>query len=930
MSAHSETLLQALDIMLAERYHIYLSEPLRNHLQSYDADDLLQFWTWFEDVWRDAGKTIHKEINLTPMVSQFPNHIPDDMHTLWLKRYFSLFGTQLNQTVLCSYCHSKHTRIELEPCHHMVCSNCFNGYTGCPLCGHPIDSRSTFLKQQSILYRNDRGAWETMKRLDLGTDIEQFAKDKFLSFCQVAQAQSSQEQLTLRIIMQAYPEKLADWFPEKFASKQAQALVLHTFMQYSSHPDPTVILKKYLKNATDVLRLISVMSGEPGTLMPHHVHRSIPISQCDEQFMHHLPKWGQRLLKTVLFERQHATSSQKKKRDKIIIDEISYQFTVVKMTRRTRRLFLSLLESFNQNSLIEDFLRHKALWIRVGEFLHPGDYKKRFPKVSRAFMVIRKHAVSASEDPSPVRYKTWRSRLEEALASRDSETLKMLMTKRPGEFARHLDRILRGFVLMPNAVDFSLENLIQTGADICLDRISKKGLFQGIKSLTQNVGTLLTHARRDSMTKWTLIHTLNACVNKLSTPMLIQLWGHFGTRHHPLNTRLFYPAGTTRKIYWRKDTRPPIHAIYIKLIRRMILKVLLSRFEQKKRFAQSILDSSLQTLTFPFNERSNESEALQLSPGSSLNMPPEEKTGTIRLFLHWCEKAKGVSTDLDLSVAFFDEDWVMRDSCTYYHLQCASKTAPSQFFAKHSGDFRHAPFPRGATEYVDINRGLALKEGIRYACVFVQVYAGIDFSTLERAFTGVMFRHDTKNTAYFDPQTVRFKYALNGTTKSYIPLIFDLQSQTVHDIQCYLPSRQTTLPNNLHNHKEALKALVSSLMHYYADRPRPMRSDIALMHAAARSSVVWIRLPNGHAVSFKRNKSDSVFTFYHQILKGLEHLAHQPPTENDPAPWSAPTPMPPTLAFLMDGDIALPDESEYYLILSGELNERFSWSDLIT
>ena len=212
----------------------------------------------------------------------------------------------------------------------------------------------------------------------------------------------------------------------------------------------------------------------------------------------------------------------------------------------------------------------------------------------------------------------------------------------------------------------------------------------------------------------------------------------------------------------------------------------------------------------------------------------------------------------------------------------------------------------------------------------MQVYAGIDFSTLERAFTGVMFRHDTKDTAYFDPQTVRFKYALNGTTKSYIPLIFDLQSQTVHDIQCYLPSRQTTLPNNLHNHKEALKALVSSLMHYYADRPRPMRSDIALMHAAARSSVVWIRLPNGHAVSFKRNKSDSVFTFYHQILKGLEHLAHQPPTENDPAPWSAPTPMPPTLAFLMDGDIALPDESEYYLILSGELNERFSWSDLIT
>ena len=57
-----------------------------------------------------------------------------------------------------------------------------------------------------------------------------------------------------------------------------------------------------------------------------------------------------------------------------------------RIPKRNIRLILSLLE--NCNSIIEDMLRYKEQWKRIGERIHPFEYRKMFPKCYEAFDII--------------------------------------------------------------------------------------------------------------------------------------------------------------------------------------------------------------------------------------------------------------------------------------------------------------------------------------------------------------------------------------------------------------------------------------------------------------------------------------------------------------------------------------------------------------
>ena len=914
-SASSESLIMAIDIMLAERYHIYLSPALRDHLKTYDTDDLLQFWSWFEKIWKESGKFVLHDERMTPFFRQFPNNMPENMETLWIKKVLTFLPTQDGR---CNICHKKNTLVELEPCHHTACVDCFNGYTGCPVCGQPIDIHSTFLQNQTDLYKSDRGAWKSMQCLNLGQDIHAFAKERFLAICKIASAITNRDKEILQVLLETYNKQLIDWFPKKFASKQAQAIVLGYYMKAPWASEITHVFKQYLKNPTDILRLITLLSGQDGTLMPHIVNRLIPAKDCStiQNLLSHFQQARVRRLLTTNLKN-------------ITISTRTYNFQVVKMSRSQRRFILELLNSFDENVLKEDLHRHKVLWIRVGEFLHPGEYQNRYPKIFRAFQSIRKKFVSDGKSVRAPKFKSWRSRLEEAIAKQDDNTLITLMHQHPGEFARHIDRILRGFANRPTFIDFASEHLIRNSARFYIDALCQHKILTSLKHLKNNIAAQFSAAKKEFSTKVQYIKQFKYLLTKLPTPMLIQLWGHFGTRNSKLKKRVFYPAGTVRKIYWRTDTRYTIPLPYVISVREGIVRELLSRFEQKSHFDQSIIDESLKTLTFPFGERTNQSTAIQISPGSSLPIPPEDKNGKIRLFLHWCQHATSRRVDLDLSVAFFNSDWVFHDGCAYYNLICQTRHSSHQTYCKHSGDFQAAPYPGGATEYVDIDRSLALKDGIRYAVVFVQVFAGIDFNDLERAYAGVMYRQDTKNTAAFDPLTVRFKYSLEGEVEAYAPIYFDLQEETIHDIQCYLPKRPGHL-NNLRSNKETVQKMAEALSQYYSDKPRPMRYDIALMQAAARSKCVWLRREDGSTLSFVRRSLEDTWMFYQRILKGSamvsalsvpknpgEDIEHIPEFET------------PSLAFLRDGDLPLDAESEYYIVIPDKLAERRSWSELM-
>ncbi len=913
--ACTDTHLQALDLMLAERYNIFLSQSLRDYLRGFGVNGVSCFWTWFKQLWFDARKSIKDKKAMLPLMSNFPDNLPDNLDELWIKRILTFFQVEECPCNICGHT----TLVELEPCHHLVCTNCFSGYTGCPVCGTPIDCHSTFLSSARQIDTLDKEAWGSMRRLDLGHDITAFAKERFLALCNVPQALSMEDRELLDVIVDGYHVQLEEWLDIKFASKQVQALVLGSIARHAQEPKTLELLKRHLKNATDVLRMIAVLSGEDGTLMPHKVHRNLNYEQFTKA-RGHLPK-------SSLNCYVNMDEARLRNCCRICVNELSYQFKVAKMTRSQRRLYLSILESMDKNALCEDLMRHRALWVRVGEFLHPGEYKKRFPKVAEAFEIIRRKNVKGRKAP---KYRTWRSKFEKALKKRDNETLTSLLKQRPGEAARQLDRLLRGFVDADDVRDYANDS-VQTMKNRLVDNIKqRRGFLNTCIDLFTDATKTFSSAKIAIKARYDYISAFSECIDKLSTPMLIQLWGHFGGREDKQKKRIFYPAGSCRLVYWRDDDRPTINQVFTQKLRRAIVEALLARFEAKPHFDQAVLDDSLRTLTFPFGERTNRSDAIHLSPGSSLLMPHVSDNSKLRLFLHWCEKPKSRRVDLDLSVAFYDEDWKLVNECTYYNLASEQMVSDEDKcrYATHSGDFQAAPYPNGATEYIDLDREKARTVGVRYAVMLVTVYAGVDFNELERAYVGLMYRNELKKSAVFDPQTVRYKYALTGETNAYIPIVFDLKDESIHDIQCYVNSNGKLC--NLDSNEALIRVLARSSMEFYASNPRPMRYDIALMHAAARCHHVWIRHGDGAVLHYERAESEDVINFYNRLVREIprdeaQRLVSEVPWASD----SLPSFESPSLAFLLDGDVQLKENSEYYIILPGVISERYSWMEMM-
>lgn len=93
-----------------------------------------------------------------------------------------------------------------------------------------------------------------------------------------------------------------------------------------------------------------------------------------------------------------------------------------------RKFLLKMLESCN--NLSEDFARRNEVWKRLIYNLHPGDYKKRFPKVIEVMNNLYKDQLE-----------TFNSKVEKLIVEKDKQVL-ALLSDRPGEFRRRLAHMI--------------------------------------------------------------------------------------------------------------------------------------------------------------------------------------------------------------------------------------------------------------------------------------------------------------------------------------------------------------------------------------------------------------------------------------------------------------------------------------------------------
>jgi len=104
-------------------------------------------------------------------------------------------------------------------------------------------------------------------------------------------------------------------------------------------------------------------------------------------------------------------------------------FKFKKFTRKERKFILNLLE--NTNCDITEMSLYKERWYRLGEILHPFEYKNKYPKSYKAFDLLRNENV-----------RSWYSQVDGAFKVSLEEGLKVLST-RSGEFMRKIDSIIR-------------------------------------------------------------------------------------------------------------------------------------------------------------------------------------------------------------------------------------------------------------------------------------------------------------------------------------------------------------------------------------------------------------------------------------------------------------------------------------------------------
>ncbi|QWF14904.1 TerD family protein [Lysobacter capsici] len=368
------------------------------------------------------------------------------------------------------------------------------------------------------------------------------------------------------------------------------------------------------------------------------------------------------------------------------------------MKRSERRRLLDGLEACGDPT--EDMRRWRERWKRLGEVLHPGDYRERCPNTWRAFQVLR-------EDLS---FESFNSAIERDLEQGRTDAVAQRLRARPGELARRLDHLLRG----------------------------------------------------DAPAQAVLDHFRNVA-ERVSTPVLLQALSQFEHRGESA-LRTFFPKGDAARAWTMHDRRAPIDATVLAGVIAICRDALRARFVQRAPLGRCYIDPALADMRVPLAQRSASRALRTLVRGSRLPLPD---TRFIRLFLWWTNGRN--RTDIDLSAAFFDRDFVFRDVVAYYNLK--------GYGGHHSGDIVDAP--RGAAEFIDLDLVRLRELGLRFVVVSIHSFTNQPYCDLPECFAGWMARRDANSGEPFEARTVEDRLDLASNQQSCLPFVLDLQTNQI-------------------------------------------------------------------------------------------------------------------------------------------------------
>lgn len=303
---------------------------------------------------------------------------------------------------------------------------------------------------------------------------------------------------------------------------------------------------------------------------------------------------------------------------------------------------------------------------------------------------------------------------------------------------------------------------------------------------------------------------------QVSSTVLLQLLAHLRAPR-PLTLRAFTPKGVLAKVYGITDRREPIALDVLARAARICEGALVTRFASLPPLGSCFIDPALREYRVPLAQRASSKSLRTLMRGSRLPMPD---THFIRLFLWW--KNGRERTDIDLSAAFFDANFVFKQTVAYYNLR--------DFGGHHSGDIIDAP--EGASEFIDLDLETLVEKGIRYVVTSINSFTEQPYCDLPECFAGWMARPDTTSGEVFEPRSVFDRIDIASDTRMCLPFVMDLQERCM--IWADLGLTSSPWWNNVENNLRGVSLMLRALVH----TPRPDLETLFDLHVRARGERV--------------------------------------------------------------------------------------------
>lgn len=277
-----------------------------------------------------------------------------------------------------------------------------------------------------------------------------------------------------------------------------------------------------------------------------------------------------------------------------------------KFKRHERRMLLSLLEHCATENL-DDWVKYKENWLRLGEILHPGEYKKRFPKTYQAFYTLRNQR----------KIETFNSRVEDAIQNKNHNLAVELLKKSPGELVRRMDHLLR--------------------TTSCINHI---------------------------------LEPFEQVVHLVSTRVLLQLMTYYQHRNYQTDLRTFFPKGNVSKVYAIPNQLPVLPDSVCHQVIEIIQHCLTKRFSTLTHLGNIYVDEQLKRFPVPFSQRSASKALRTVSRGSKLPIPNGDTLRFFTWWKEGIVNGKDTgNVDIDLSVVLYNPKWEYLDHISYTHLK---------------------------------------------------------------------------------------------------------------------------------------------------------------------------------------------------------------------------------------------------------------------